>query len=245
MTLVPSQIALGMGGHHSAKYGKDEWLTPPELLAALGPFDLDPCAPVARPWPTAAHHFTIVQNGLKLAWFGRVWLNPPYGRKDVIGPWLRRMVEHGRGTALIFARTETDLFFETIWRAAQAVLFLRGRLNFHHVDGRRARKNAGAPSVLVAYGRDDADRLAAAGLEGQLVALNLPTQIAVLDGRDLTWRALLAEVIGRAGEKALVDVYVLVAGHPKARRNPHWRDKVRQILQQAPFRRVSRGVYAV
>ena len=24
----------------------DEWLTPPHVLQALGPFDLDPCAPV-------------------------------------------------------------------------------------------------------------------------------------------------------------------------------------------------------
>ena len=37
--------------------GKNEWLTPPELLAKLGQFDLDPCAPVNRPWPTATHHY--------------------------------------------------------------------------------------------------------------------------------------------------------------------------------------------
>ena len=28
---------------------KSEWLTPPEVIAALGEFDLDPCAPINRP----------------------------------------------------------------------------------------------------------------------------------------------------------------------------------------------------
>lgn len=33
---------------------KDEWLTPPEIVQSLGSFDLDPCSPIARPWPFAA-----------------------------------------------------------------------------------------------------------------------------------------------------------------------------------------------
>lgn len=81
------------------------------------------------------------------------------------------MVEHGVGTALIFARTETEIFFETVWRAATAVLFLEGRLYFHHVDGTRAKANAGAPSVLVAYGDHDADILKRCGIAGQYIAL--------------------------------------------------------------------------
>lgn len=38
----------------------NEWLTPPSIIAALGEFDLDPCAPRAavRPWNTAYRHFT-------------------------------------------------------------------------------------------------------------------------------------------------------------------------------------------
>ena len=83
------------------------------------------------------------------------------------------MAQHGHGTALIFARTETALFAETVWHAptARAALFLTGRLTFLRPDGSRPRANAGAPSVLVAYGADDAARLAASGLPGALVAL--------------------------------------------------------------------------
>jgi hypothetical protein len=59
--------------------GKDEWLTPPGLIRGLGEFDLDPCSPIKRPWNTAKHHYSIDDNGLQKKWFGRVWLNPPYG----------------------------------------------------------------------------------------------------------------------------------------------------------------------
>jgi hypothetical protein len=84
---------------------------------------------------------------------------------------MRRMVEHGRGTALIFARTETEMFFEAVWRAATAALFLEGRLYFHRPDGKRAGANAGAPSVLVAYGAEDAERLRSSGIRGAFVPL--------------------------------------------------------------------------
>lgn len=165
----------GMGGHQLPVMGKDEWLTPPGIIKALGgpdSFDLDPCAPIIRPWATARRHLTLEDNGLLCPWEGRLWFNPPYGGPSIVGPWMRRMASHGRGTALIFARTETELFFETVWHAATAVMFFHGRLFFHHVDGRRADNNAGAPSCLVAYGRDDAERLHGAGFKGKFLWLN-------------------------------------------------------------------------
>ena len=162
---------LGMGGHQSSDMGKDEWLTPPGIIRALGVFDLDPCSPIVRPWPTAAIHYTIEDNGLRKPWADRVWLNPPYGPPSVISPWMRRMAEHGNGTALISARTETELFFETVWNRATALLFLKGRLYFHHVDGTKASANAGAPSVLIAYGKSDAEILKQCGIAGHFVHL--------------------------------------------------------------------------
>lgn len=161
----------GMAGHESPVMLKDEWLTPPSILDALGQFDLDPCAPINRPWPTAAQHYTIADDGLVKPWFGRVWCNPPYGQPAVVGPWLNRMVLHNQGTLLIFARVETDLFFKMVWERASAVLFLRGRLSFHHVDGTKAPANAGAPSVLVAYGPVDADILEGCSIDGQFLRL--------------------------------------------------------------------------
>lgn len=65
---------MSLSGHQSARMKNDEWLTPPEILSALGTFDLDPCSPVNRPWPTAAQHYTERDNGLALPWHGRVLL---------------------------------------------------------------------------------------------------------------------------------------------------------------------------
>jgi hypothetical protein len=164
----------GMGSHQSAAMLKDEWLTPPEIIHALGgpgSFDLDPCSPINRPWATAKRHYTIVDNGLLHAWSGRVWLNPPYGGPPIVRPWMQRMSDHREGIALIFARTETEVFFKTVWRAATAILFLEGRLYFHHVYGTRAKANAGAPSVLIAYGDDDARILKNCGIDGQFIEL--------------------------------------------------------------------------
>jgi hypothetical protein len=67
--------ARGMVHHQDGNVGKSELLTPPELIKALGQFDLDPCSPVNRPWQTALNHYTILEDGLLQRWFGRVWLN--------------------------------------------------------------------------------------------------------------------------------------------------------------------------
>lgn len=255
MTTAP--LFAGIGGHHSARSTTDEWLTPPAIINALGgpaSFDLDPCSPAARPWPTARAHFSVVDNGLLQRWHGRIWLNPPYGRS--IGAWLGRMAEHDHGVALIFARTETAAFVQHVWRRASGLLFIAGRLDFLRVDGtpmpRRGRKgaaNSGAPSVLVAYGVDDLDALATSGLAGQLVPLRLPRGLVVpllfdaqIDAGDVTWRDIVAAEIRRArGPVALGELYRALSRHSKARRNPHYREKIRQTLQQGPFRRVARG----
>lgn len=156
---------------HDADYTarNDRWLTPLPLIRALGEFDLDPCG--APEHPTARDVWTpeTIGDGLAMPWSGRVWLNPPYGR--TMSDWIRRLAEHGNGTALIFARTETALFHELVWPVASAILFLRGRVTFLDPEGVAASANSGAPSVLIAYGANDVERLAESGLEGHLVRL--------------------------------------------------------------------------
>jgi len=147
----------------------DEWLTPPDLIEAIGPFDLDPCSPGdRRPWDTAAKHYSLEDDGLRQPWEGRVWLNPPYSQA---ARWLDRLATHGHGTALIFARTETRLWFDHVWPKASGILFIKGRLHFHYASGKRASANSGAPSVLVAYGKHDARVLASEPMAGHYVAL--------------------------------------------------------------------------
>jgi len=143
----------GMGSHESAIMGKDEWLTDPKIVNALGTFDLDPCSPINRPWPTAKHHHHINTPIWERKWVGRVWMNPPYGQET--GHWLTKLKNWGNGIALIFARTETKMFFDSVWNDADAIFFFEGRLTFLHVDGTKPKYTGGAPSCLVAYGKNN------------------------------------------------------------------------------------------
>ena len=160
----------GIGSHSKQNGGHEEWLTPPEIVKALGPFDLDPCSPIVRPWDTATNHFNVNDNGLYKAWRGKVWLNPPYGPK--CAHWLARLAEHGDGIALVFARTETQMFFDYVCDKCDAMLFIPGRLHFHFVGGQRAESNSGAPSVLIAYGTSNAVALRDSGIAGKFIVLN-------------------------------------------------------------------------
>ncbi len=106
-----STPARTMGSHQSHRAGTTTWLTPPHVIAALGPFDLDPCAHVG--WPTAKAGIYLPRDGLTTPWSGRVWLNPPYGAE--VWRWLARLAEHGRGTA-----SETPMDGQSIFDFGEA-----------------------------------------------------------------------------------------------------------------------------
>lgn len=160
---------MSLSAHQRPHRGAtDVWLTPPEIIEALGPFDLDPCAAIGQPWATAEKHYTIEDDGLAQTWRGLVWCNPPFGPEA--GAWLARLAEHGAGIGLVPARTETRWFVREVWGKADAVLFLHGRPHFHHADGTRGRANSGAPICLIGYGARAADILRDCDLDGSLVS---------------------------------------------------------------------------
>lgn len=235
----------GMGGHQSSRSETDVWLTPPAIIEALGgpdSFDLDPASPVDRPWPTARTHFTVEDNGLILPWIGRVYLNPPYSN-PLMARFMGRMAAHNRGIALTFARTETDTFHRFVWDAASAIMFLRGRLNFHAADGVRAKKNGGAPSILIAYGPEDCDILAAAPIDGAFIPLRISKSF-MMEVVPKTWSEALDTFFSQRSEAVpLAEIYRAFSGHPKTQKNAHWQEKIRQVLQRGNFERVEKGVW--
>ena len=160
-------------GHERGSSGiTNDWLTPKNIIDAIGPFDLDPCAaPTPRPWDTARNHITFPQDGLAADWsgYGRVFCNPPYGPDT--GRWMRKMGEHGSGIALIFARVETRAWQEWVWPFTEGVLFLDGRISFCTPDGKQG-ATAGAPSALVAFSAADAECLRLCSLSGVLVNIS-------------------------------------------------------------------------
>lgn len=135
-------------GSHQQTVGKSQaHFTPRWILDALGPFDLDPCAGLPRPWDCAKVNLSSM--GLDVPWRGRVWLNPPFDRYQV-GTWVQRLADHEDGIALLHARTEAG-WFEPIWHRASAILFLGDRLKFCDAHGNPQRANSGAPAVLCAF----------------------------------------------------------------------------------------------
>jgi hypothetical protein len=62
------------------------------------------------------------------------------------------------------------MFFKYIWEKADAVLFIKGRLKFYHKNGVEG-DSAGAPSVLVAYGKANVKALLKSKISGVFIQL--------------------------------------------------------------------------
>lgn len=154
-----------MKAHQSTEGICDDWLTPPEILAPLGKFDLDPCA--SKKSKCADINVTAsMMDGLEFVWTinlalpkeVRVWLNPPFNRYQR-PKWMKKMAEHGNGIMLIPAATETKAFFDYVWSKADAVCFLRGRPHFCDIEAVPAKANCGCSIALIAYGKENSDVL--------------------------------------------------------------------------------------
>lgn len=158
-------ISFERGTNHT-----DEWYTPKEIVASLGKFDLDPCAPEHPLWKLAEHSYNKSDDGLSKQWFGRVWLNPPYSR-PLIEQFVRKLAEHGNGIALLFNRCDSKMFQDVIFKKATGMKFLRHRIRFYRPDGTRG-DSPGCGSILIAFGEDNAEVLRNSSIEGKYVRLN-------------------------------------------------------------------------
>lgn len=115
----------------------DDWYTPKYIFDALGvQFNLD----VAAPWGGPLHvpcgaWLCAEDNALALApfWHGFVWMNPPFGGRNALAPWLDAFFAHGDGIALTPDRTSAP-WFRAAWSRAEAVMFLP-KVKFIRPDG--------------------------------------------------------------------------------------------------------------
>jgi hypothetical protein len=119
-----------MALHEQSVGATDEWYTPPEVFEAMGvAFDLDVASPGHNvvPWIPAVERFTC--DSLSRAWSGFVWMNPPFGARNGVLPWLNKFFAHGDGVALIPDRTAAPW-----WQAqsprADRLLFVAKKLKF-------------------------------------------------------------------------------------------------------------------
>ena len=159
-----------MAIHEKPNKGQtDIWLTPREMVEALGPFDLDPCSQERPPWKVASNIVTESQDGLATPWNGLVWMNPPFSR---VWEFMTRFIEHGNGIGLVAARTDTK-WFQEVWKA-DALFFLKGRVRFCYADGSPGKYKLPAPVVLFAKGKLAVERLQnyAENHEGKFICLS-------------------------------------------------------------------------
>ena len=145
-----------LGVHQSS--ASADWYTPPAIVSAvvgvLGQIDLDPCAEDRDPKTVPARvHITKADDGLAADWFGRVYMNPPYG--SAIPYWIAKLLDAytsgavRSAVALVPARTDTDWFWPLY---NYPICFVHGRLNFSAHEN-----SAPFPSALVYLGRDKED----------------------------------------------------------------------------------------
>ena len=120
---------------HWEEHGKSsDWRTPPYLFEALGVvFDIDVAAPTDGPMHVPALH-RISERSLETPWSGFVWMNPPFGGRNAIVPWLDKFFAHGNGIALTPDRTSCP-WWQSAAAKADALLFVAGKIRFIRPDG--------------------------------------------------------------------------------------------------------------
>ena len=116
----------------------NEHYTPQWLLEmvveAMGGIDLDPCANPGKTVP-ASRHFTREDNGLIMPWYGRVFMNPPYG--SATRQWVEKLDRQWQlgktreAITLTAARTDTQ-FFKMLHGGP--VCYIEGRVQFLDAD---------------------------------------------------------------------------------------------------------------
>lgn len=114
----------------------DEWYTPKYIFDALGcVFDIDVSGPSqGEGFVPALSSITLPQNGLSEHWHGFIWMNPPFGGRNGLIPWLDRFFEHGNGISLTPDRTSAP-WWQDAAKKADAILFISGKVKFIRPDG--------------------------------------------------------------------------------------------------------------
>jgi len=154
----PTKIKRTIAVHTSS--ATPEWYTPDHIVESVlkafaGYIDLDPCtnSKIAPNIP-ARTLFDKTDDGIKQSWFGKVFVNPPYGRE--IKQWVTKCCEeYANGLVseiilLVPARVDTKWFamiHDNHWCSVD------GRLKFKSEDG-LDKNSAPFPSAVIYFGKD-------------------------------------------------------------------------------------------
>ncbi len=138
----------------------DEWYTPRDITdvaqSLLEHIDLDPASsPLPQQWIKANTYYTKDDDGMSLPWFGRVWLNPPFGDT---ARWVERLeAEYFCGNvteALLLVNSNHGYkWYENLWRR-WPVCCLRERVRFVNKSGVQGGQAKRGQTIVYIYQRD-------------------------------------------------------------------------------------------
>jgi hypothetical protein len=166
-----------MALHEHAVGATDEWYTPPKVFKALQcEFDMD----VAHPgldvvdWVPAKRVLTM--DSLERPWEGFVWMNPPFGGRNGLVPWLQKFITHGNGLALVPDRTSAPWWQDAV-PYTDACLFWRGKIQFLRPNGAPG-KSPAQGTTLFAIGTKGVRALRLASSSGIFMQVDARTHAA-------------------------------------------------------------------
>jgi len=147
---------------HQSK--SNEWYTPSEYIEAsrrvMGSIDLDPAScEYANDTVMAVEFFDKEDDGLSQAWYGNVWLNPPYGRGEGNDSnqsvWSNRLIEEYESAninqaILLVNAAPGSLWFYPFWN--YAICFPKQRIKFNDENGASLQPTHG--NAIVYLGHD-------------------------------------------------------------------------------------------
>lgn len=164
-----------MALHEQCVGATDEWYTPPHVFAALDcRFAMDVASPGRDVTPWIPSEVFVTGASLESPWLGFVWMNPPFGARNGLVPWLDKFFEHGFGIALVPDRTSAPWWQEYAPRSDLA-LFVAPKLKFIGADGRPGKSPAQGTTLLASgtVGVLALQRAARAGLGVPFKAVSL------------------------------------------------------------------------
>ena len=180
----------------------NEWYTPSKYIeaarATMGSIELDPasCA-FANETVKAKHYYTAEENGLELPWYGRVWLNPPFGRSQMPGKkmnqglWIRKLLQEWemghvlQAVLLTTCRPDTS-WFHPLWQFP--ICFADHKVGFYlPEEGQILQEHSHAHGTLFVYLGFDEQRFIDIFSRFGRIARAIDTPKAKPISRELWW----------------------------------------------------------
>lgn len=152
--------------HWESSGKSDDWYTPKYIFDALGcQFDVDVAAPMDGIGTHVPAGEFLCKQSLQQRWHGFIWMNPPFGGRNGLDPWLAKFFGNANGIALVPDRTSAPWFLQYA-PSADLLLFLP-KVRFLRPDGTEG-KSPSTGTCLMAVGDDGVAALLRAAWMGFL-----------------------------------------------------------------------------